>query len=791
MFIFTLTFLLGICTALQLATLPNVILLTIIFIITSISFLVLIYKKHDLLRYRSVITLFGLMLGFCWALLYLTWQLHHQHLPDHLENQKMSAVGYIASVPAITDKNASFLFQTTYINHQPRKLLFKVSWHWQDDNGKPQKIHVGDQWKLKLKVKRPHDMANHGSFSAQRWAIENKISASGYILEGNLLAKRHWYQYPIDYLRERLQTYINQKFSHHPARESLLALLVGIRTDLTRQQWDILQRSGTNHLMAIAGLHIGMVATFWFFLGNFLWRIFPRLTLILPAQQFAAYLSLTGGLFYSLLVGFSLPTRRAMIMLGVVLLAKIYKRNLPFLYSLLLALLTIIIIDPLATLSISFWLSFVAVGCIIYGSSGRLGKPSWWHHTVNIQWQIFIGLIPITLLFFNGISLISPLANIVTVPWLGLIILPLIILGAITLLFSAYANYFCWHWAMKNLTWLWQYLDLLVNQPWLVTQYIQAAIPHSYVLLLLVGAAILAITPRGFWGKYLALILALPIITWQPTRPLANTARLTLLDVGQGLSAVIQTRHHILIFDAGAKLSDNYDMGNSVIVPWLRMNHVRVVDALVISHEDNDHIGGAISVLQQIPVSEILTSVPQYFLRWRAEHPALSNQSWQAKSCYQGQRWHWDGVEFTILSPAKNLPYDGNDSSCVLKVSVGKNSVLLTGDIGKKVEQHLVNTQKESLSASILVASHHGSKTSSSEIFLRAVNPQYILFATGYRNRFNFPHQEVVARCEKLGIKMYSTSDVGAITFTINNSNYLASPNKYREMYKRIWDEGK
>jgi competence protein ComEC len=318
---------------------------------------------------------------------------------------------------------------------------------------------------------------------------------------------------------------------------------------------------------------------------------------------------------------------------------------------------------------------------------------------------------------------------------------------------------------------LWSILAWLSHLPGVVWYQ---TVPDHGILLAALAGIIFLLLPIGAPGRYFGFIWLLPLILFKPFAPKAGEAWLNVLDVGQGLSVVLQTQKHVLIYDAGPRLSTTYDMGESVVVPFLHAIGAKKVDMMVISHGDNDHIGGAKAVIGQFSVLTIKTSVPEKL-------PG-------ADYCLRGTSWHWDGVDFSFIYPTiENLGLD-NDSSCVLRITVGKQHILLTGDIEKFAEKELVSSALSDLPADILVAPHHGSKTSAVDSFIQGVHPSYVLFAVGYRNRYHFPHQLVADKYHHLGVRAYETARTGAVSFHLTPDHPITLPDLYRKQHQHYWN---
>lgn len=799
---FSIAFLIGATSLLSIQQLPN--LYWTLGIVVLFVLLLLVTPQ----RFRNLIYLsLAISIGFSWIGLHADWRLLYV-LPKTLENKDVIVQGTIASIPEEVENGQRFEFQISKLQYQNHDWLSpgKVRLIWE---ASPLTLSVGDQWQLRVRLKRPHATLNPGSFDYEAWLFANNIRATGYVraaISVNKLLTSHKFSHPLDRMRQYVAEFIVKKLQNNSVTGFITALTVGVRDQITAEQWQTLRNTGTNHLMAIAGLHIGLISGLVFFLVNFLWRrilyviareqsdrsnpgtnmtgllrptglamtkinFFAGMTKV-PAQQAAAFAALIAAVFYSALAGFSLPTQRAVIMLGVFLITILLRRHLPPWHALLLALLIILFWDPLSILSSSFWLSFGVVALIIYAMSGRLRQSNKWWRWGRVQGIIAIGIIPLTLLFFQQISLAGFIANMLAIPWIGFIILPLCLSSVLVLLISPHLAAWIFQLAAKLLNYFWPILQKIALIPWLQWH---AAIPNVWILIISCLGILLLLAPRGFPARWLSIIWLTPLFFWVPPAPKPNEVWFTLLDVGQGLASIVRTQHHVLIYDTGPKFNDNFNMGDDVVVPYLRTQGINHVDMLVISHGDNDHIGGAQSVIAETHVQQIITSVPQYF--------PLGT----AKYCVQGQSWQWDGVNFEFLYPPPGETNLDNDSSCVLKITGGNKSLLLTGDIEHRSEEYLVNTEEPLLRANILVAPHHGSGTSSTLKFVQAVDPQYVLFPVGYLNRYKFPNADVVQRYAQLGAQSYDSATAGAIFFKFDEDKIQLSES-YRKTHGKFWN---
>jgi competence protein ComEC len=414
----------------------------------------------------------------------------------------------------------------------------------------------------------------------------------------------------------------------------------------------------------------------------------------------------------------------------------------------------VLLLDPWAVLAAGFWLSFGAVALIMYVTVGRVVQAHWLKNWATVQWSVTLGLIPPLLVLFQQVSIVSPLANAVAIPVVSLIVVPLTLVGLVLPFdFALHAAHLVMGWCMMLLEWM-------SEMPEAVWQ--QHAPPQWTVPVAVVGIAWLLL-PRGFPARWLGAVAFLPLFLIAPQELADGEARLTVLDVGQGLAVVAQTRRHALLYDTGPAFGPGVDSGTRTIIPYLRASGIRRLDGLVVSHDDIDHSGGAASVLHALPVAWLLTSLP--------DMDPLPLEVDEAMRCHSGQSWDWDGVRFEVLGPTKESYQDekvkDNDRSCVLRIATHGGYILLPADIERRAERALVAEHRGKLYADVLVAPHQGSKSSSMPEFVAEVNPQVVIFPAGYRNRFGHPHQEVVERYRAIGSKIYRTDRDGALTLIL------------------------
>lgn len=690
------------------------------------------------------------------------------------EGQDVALTGVIASVPEVQPGSTRFEFDIEELRWrgEPRPAPQRVILSWYE---KAPILVAGDRWQLYARLKAPHGFMNPGGFDYEGWLFSRGIRGTGYVRDTQSAARlgRVWGVAQLHRLRQALATRLNQTLAERPLGAAVIGLVVGVTHGMTGEQWDTLAATGTTHLMAISGMHITFVAGIAFFLARGLWGLWPGLPLRWPAPRAAAVAGIIAAIGYAALAGFTVPTQRAVIMVAVVLGSLLVGRGAPGVRTLVLALAAVSAWSPIAVLSPGFWLSFGAVALIVYGMGGRWQPSGWWWKWGRLQWLLGLALAPLLIGFFGQVSLFSPLANLVAVPWVELLTVPLALSGALLLcVIPSLGEWLLWgaEYLLRGLWWL---LERIAQ--WPGSEVSVAGASGAAVLAAMVGVLII-LAPRGVPGRWLGVFWCVPLVMAQPLRPPPGEAWLTLLDVGQGLAAVVQTQQHTLLYDAGPRWRDGFNAGSAVVVPFLRASGVHRLDTVIVGHSDNDHIGGVQAVLKQLGTDRLLTSAPEQL-------PAFDPQL-----CVQGAHWEWDGVEFDLLHPALPYPAADNDRSCVLRVAAAGTVALLPGDIEAAAETALLSRAPAQLRAQVLVVPHHGSTTSSTAAFLDAVSPTLALVSTGYRNRFGFPRPVVMQRYIERGIPLLNTAQEGAITVRLAVDGRL-EPFSFRVRRRHYWHQ--
>jgi competence protein ComEC len=438
------------------------------------------------------------------------------------------------------------------------------------------------------------------------------------------------------------------------------------------------------------------------------------------------------------------------------------------------ALVLVLALDPWAVLSPGFWLSFAAVAVIFYVGASRTARAHWLAQWGRVQWAVTVGLVPLLLAIFQQVSLVSPIANAVAIPVVSLVVTPLVLAGA--------ALPVAWpleiaHAILEALMWTLGWLAGLSVAVW------QQHAPPVWTLPLALAGVAWLLVPRGVPARWLGLVLLVPLFTAGPRGPRPGDLWITVLDVGQGLSVLVRTERHALLYDAGPAFNAFSDSGSRVVLPYLRGEGISRLDALVVSHDDGDHSGGTASILDAIPVGLLWSSLS-------SGHALLETATWRAP-CTAGRRWVWDAVSFAFLHPREEAlsgrSARANSRSCVLRIEARGGRVLLTGDIEMATERELLQRAPALLNAEALLVPHHGSATSSSPEFVKQVAPRYAIFSAGYRNRFGHPRESVLSRYREAGSELLRTDTGGAIRMRLEPEGVQIEAQ--RERARRYWHE--
>lgn len=745
----------------------------------------------------SLLCLASFLFGLCWAAGFALWRMHDA-LPVVWQQKTIEVIGVVASVPEATERGTRFRFDVETVLTKEASVPRRISLsYYADYDGfaaikqpRPNSLqassgffHAGQRWLFAVRLKRPHASINPHGFDFESWALAENIRAIGTIRAKEGMRKLDDLVWSPGYVIERTREQIQQRIKrvlHGQAYAGIVqALVMGDDSQIRASDWQLFLKTGTSHLMSISGLHITMLAALAYGLVGFLWRRNPSLLMRLPAQKAASMAGFLAALVYAVIAGFSVPTQRTLYMLAVLAMALYSSRRLALSQVLALALSLVVLLDPWAVNAPGFYLSFGAVAIMAYASGGGIAKLAWFKSALKAQWAVTVGMVPALLILFNQTSIVSPIANAIAIPLISFIVTPLALLGSFSLM--------NWplHVAYAGLEFCMALLDGLNHLP--LSTWQQHA-PLAWTIFPALLGMVWLLLPSGFPMRYLGLLTLLPMLLIVPERPLMGEMKVTVLDVGQGLSVVVQTAKHTLLYDAGPKYDSQTDAGSRIVVPYLRGAGVAKLDGFVVSHNDIDHSGGMQSVMSLMPVAWLASSLP-------ADGFILPGQ--RRLACYAGQAWVWDGVRFDMLYPSIASYRDGsikdNSRSCVLKVSSLAGSVLLTGDIEKIDERALLDQAPSGLSSDVLVVPHHGSRTSSSPEFITAVAPTISIITSGYLNHYRHPNPEVWARYEAQGSILYRSDYAGALElrFVLGDKSHGPTIHliPWRQQYQRYWHD--
>ncbi|NIA57871.1 DNA internalization-related competence protein ComEC/Rec2 [Massilia sp. TW-1] len=732
----------------------------------------------------------GLLTGCAWAA-FVAQAALAPSLDARDEGRDVHVVGIVATLPYRFDEGVRFDFHVERsldagVRVPPHVVL---SWY-AGMHGAHQvfgDVQPGQRWQLTVRLQRPHGNANPGGFDYEAWLLEQGVRATGYVRAGDGDRMLDAFVASPGVVVERVRAALRTRIQHALAGRTyagvIVALVIGDQRGIDQADWQVFNRTGIGHLISISGLHITMIAGLAAWSTSALWRrsffTGAQLPLRLPAQKVAALVAAGVALLYVLLAGFGVPAQRTLYMLSVVTLALWLGRLTAVSHVLCAALGVVVLLDPWAGLWPGFWLSFGAVSVIVFAGHGRIGAPPAGARAALLvagrtQWAVTAGLVPLTLLLFGQVSVVSPLANAVAIPLVSFVVTPLALAGSMTpgppgdwLLLLA-------HRVVEMLAWLLRHMAGWPGAVW------RAPAPQAWVFVLGLGGTLWMLMPRGWPHRWAGAVALLPMLLQVPDRPLAGTFRVTAFDVGQGMALLIETESHRLLYDTGPAYAPGADGGSRVILPYLRMRGIAALDGIVVSHGDTDHTGGALAVLEGVDAAWLASSLP-------LDH-AIVRAARHHVRCAAGQHWEWDGITFDMLHPTQ-ASYDEpqlktNARSCTLRIGNGHRTLLLAGDIEAPQEAALLARARDRLRADVLLAPHHGSGTSSTPDFLDAVRPDVAIFQVGFRNRYRHPKPAVYARYGALGVQRLRTDDTGAIALTFDAS---VDTRTYRVEHARYW----
>lgn len=692
----------------------------------------------------------GVLLSFVQAQLWLDTR-----WPESRQGEERSVQGRIASLATRDGIAVHFAFEPDRTLPDQAELPPRIRAGWYRGETVPR---AGECWRLQLRLRAPRGSANPGGFDYEAWLYRQGIGALATVRGGEPCgAASSW---SMDAWREALRAQFERWLPGEPGRPLMQALTVGDQSELRDEDWDAFRLTGTSHLVAVSGFNVAIVAAVVWFPLRWLWSLLPWLCLRVPAQRAASIGAAITAVAYALLAGLEAPVARATAMVVLALLASLLTRKASLSRLFALAWIAVLLGSPAAVLSPGVWLSFGAVAVIAWVSAARVGRSEPVREGLRVQLALSLALAPLGLYFFAGLSWIAPLVNLVAVPLVA--VLTPLLLGcavlawlwpAVGIVALGTSTEVVWR-LQESLAWIAQHAP----QPWI------AASPPPLALLLAAIGMLLLLLPRGIPLQLVGLALLVPMFA--PRAPdLAQGYRLTALDVGQGLAVVVRTPHHAVLFDAGPAFDEGFDAGSSVVAPYLLQDGVRQLDLMIISHGDLDHRGGAPAVRR--------------LLSPREEWGALSDVP-----CRDGQHWIWDDVDFRVLHPDDGA-WSRNNGGCVLRVEWQGHVALLPADIEAPAERRLLATHADLLGAELLIAPHHGSKSSSIPPFVEAVLPDTVIYADAFANSYHLPARAIVGRYADSGAQALQTGLSGAVSWTVTDSAVALGIE--RSQTQRLW----
>jgi competence protein ComEC len=660
---------------------------------------------------------------------------------------------------------------------EDRRIPEKIRLSWFEPPVTPR---LGDVWQVELRLKRPRGNSNPAVFDFEAWMFRQEIAATGYVVGANRNILLRSALTGRDQFRQRFVDRLTGLVSGEDTAAVLAAIGVGARHLVSAEQWDRYARTGTSHLMAISGLHIGLAASVAYMFVLVVSGVFR-----MPGNHHSLALlaAVAVAVFYAYVSGFDVPARRATLMIILLTGTAIWRRQTSPTLVLCAACVVIVISHPLASMAPGFKLSFGAVLLLIWIAarhSAAARRGSWPQRGLyairslaGLQILLLFGLLPLTVIIFQRVALAAPLVNLIAVPVFSIVTVPMTFAGLVldgplqpfgdlALLVAAGSV---------------EMLERGITSAASV-EAASVSLPavSGFAWLIVMLPLLLVVLPPGWPGRYLAWLALVALLLHKPAGPKSDCVHLEILDVGQGLATVIRTSEHVALFDTGPAFRQGSSMAQRVVLPYLMSIGVDMIDRIIVSHADLDHAGGLTDLLADIVVDETLTGEPMFI------------DDSRTLPCVAASGWRWDGIEFRFINPPSGVQVDGNDASCVLVINAGPHSVVLTGDIEQSVERRLVRDGTISR-ADVVVVPHHGSRTSSTAAFVRSLSPSLAIVSAGFENRWGFPKAEVVARWESSGAKVLNTATSGAIAIRMCTRSGIVSVTEHRPAQHRIFHE--
>lgn len=732
-------------------------------------------SDHCNVLFVAVVLIFACRHLRCFAFLLLGFTLFVQAGNDvvnsRLEPQwvgdSMLARVRVADFPKVAGSSVSIQIEPAGDPRIPARS--RVGWY-----DPPTLPAMGEIWEFELRLRRPRGNSNPGVFSRENWMFRQNLHASGYVVPGkrNRLIETGVLS-PVETYR---QDFVEDAVANGGQSAGVLAAIgVGARHLISREQWDRFAKTGTSHLMAISGLHIGLAAAASF-------GVFVLLSgvLRLPGNHldFAVIASVITSGAYAIISGFVVPSQRATAMLGLGAIAFLCRRRTEPARIVALVALLVFVLDPVSLMTPGFCLSFGAVVVLLWFSRGlwrtvvalRLRK------VIAMQLVLLLGLMPLTVLTFHRIAITAPVVNLLTVPVFSMVTVPLTLVSMVVRpvrdatadsLLALAAN------SIRLIEWL---VEVFAGLP--IADIVVAGVDgtDTAIWCIVFLPAFWVLLPRGWPGRWIAILGVIALLLYKPARPPLSCIDVHVLDVGQGLAVVLNSRQSTVLFDTGRSYRGGGSAAEQVILPFLRHQGIELIDTLVVSHADDDHAGGVVALTRQIEVARIRAG------------EAIPVPGRTVMECVSGEFWQTDGISYRFIHPGPDSALEGNDASCVLIVSAGRHHLVLTGDIEGDAELEVLNRYPFE-SASVVLIPHHGSLTSSSPAFVNRLNARYAIASAAHDNRWGFPKERVTRRWEGSGARVMDTASSGAISFRLCADEGISSLHEERIRQQRFWHD--
>ena len=662
--------------------------------------------------------------------------------------------GYIASVPAKNPNRTQFQFVAERLNGKAilSNVLLSCYSHCPT-------VHAGQHWQLRAKLKKPINLANPGGFDYVGWLDSRHISWVGNIYGKTFRRiEPKTKRYPLTSLRENLDNLLEKLDPDETTLGIFEALTIGFTHHVDKEQWDLFRRTGTTHLIDISGEHIALVAGLAYWLIKSIWKRMGRVCLRFPAPKIASAGAIVISIAYTLIAGFAVPTQRSLITCCLMFSRNFCSQRMSVWQSWRYALFAVLVFEPHAVFMLGFYFSFIAVAILILINQ-RVNVHGL-RKMLSMQFACLLGLMPLSLYWFSYGSLNGLAANLLAIPWVSFMIVPLaLIIAFLSPWFVIPGSVALLKWLILCLLAGLKFIDSFAMLNFNFT-FTDALAPLA--LMTAMSLMIFLPTARLFPA---AIIITIASLFPNYEKVTMGNAKIDVLDVGQGLAIVVRTAHHSLIYDTGMKFYQSSDMGKLVIIPYLNTLGIKRLDKIIISHPDLDHRGGLSSLEEKFTTTELIVDNPDFYKR--------------GISCRDYPAWDWDGVRFRFFPIIEQLK-GKNNNSCILQIANKSGQMLLSGDIEKLAEDYLINAYGDQLASSIMLIPHHASKTSSSTNYISKVAPQYALASYGFDNRYHFPHQAALNNYQQHNVPVYNTVDCGMIRVELKSGDL--KPTCYRRV---------